>query len=181
MRSTGQLAVNRTYWITKTNGLMPEGDYSFDTNGRMIMEGDGIVDVDGTLYYLHNGQPSYVGLISMGDDYYYVRSNGQVVVNRSYWITKTNGILPAGEYSFGANGKMLIERKITIENVDGVLCCYREGAPFYAGLFELNGDYYYARSNTQLVVNSEYWITKTNGILPAGKYTFGADGKLLKG
>ena len=181
VRSTGQLAVNRTYWITKTNGLMPEGDYSFDTNGRMIMEGDGIVDVDGTLYYLHNGQPSYVGLISMGDDYYYVRSNGQVVVNRSYWITKTNGILPAGEYSFGANGKMLIERKITIENVDGVLCCYREGAPFYAGLFELNGDYYYARSNTQLVVNSEYWITKTNGILPAGKYTFGADGKLLKG
>lgn len=179
VRSSGQLAVNRTYWITKTNGLLPEGDYSFDTNGRMIREGDGIVDVDGTLYYLHNGQPSYVGLISMGDDYYYVRSNGQVVTDRTYWITKTNGILPEGSYAFAADGKMRIERKITIENVDGVLYCYREGTPFYAGLFELDGNYYYARSNSQLVVGRSYWISKTNGIVPEGLYFFGADGRLV--
>ena len=36
--------------------------------------------------------------------YYYVRSNGQLDTDWSYWITKTNELLPAANYIFDANG-----------------------------------------------------------------------------
>ena len=41
-------------------------------------------------------------------DYYYVKtSNCEVVHGRSYWVTLTNDLLPAGLYTFGADGKMI--------------------------------------------------------------------------
>ena len=48
------------------------------------------------------------GLIRLDGDYYYVKtSTGEVVHGKSYWVTATNGLLPAGLYSFGADGKMI--------------------------------------------------------------------------
>ncbi|MCH5184381.1 MAG: hypothetical protein J1E00_09425, partial [Oscillospiraceae bacterium] len=47
-------------------------------------------------------------LIQIDGDYYYVRSNGALVVSQTYWVTKTNGLLPEGSYEFGADGKMVL-------------------------------------------------------------------------
>ena len=59
---------------------------------------------------------------------------------------------------------------------------YVNGVRVYAeGLYEYNGDYYYVRNNGLLAtwginVSEE----KANGLLPAGEYQFGADGKMIK-
>ena len=68
---------------------------------------NGIVAENGSLYYYENGNLVYAGLIQIDGDYYYVRGTGEVVHGRSYWITKTNGLLPQGSYTFDENGKMV--------------------------------------------------------------------------
>ena len=43
----------------------------------------------------------------MDGAYYYVRSNFEVVHGRSYFVSKTNGLLPQGTYEFDAEGRMI--------------------------------------------------------------------------
>lgn len=197
-RSNGQLVVSRDYWVTKTNDLLPAGTYTFDADGKMIVNGGdsgeeeppaiSIETVNGTLYCYKDGKAYYAGLFQFNGNYYYARSNGQLVVSRDYWVTKTNDLLPEGTYTFGADGKMIVNggesdeedsQAITIVTVDGTLYCYKDGKAYYAGLFQMNGSYYYARSNGQLVVSRDYWVTKTNDLLPAATYSFDADGKMI--
>ena len=69
---------------------------------------NGIVAENGSLYYYVDGVLTAAGLIQIDGDYYYVKtSNCEVVHGRSYWVTLTNGLLPAGQYAFGADGKMV--------------------------------------------------------------------------
>ena len=109
--SNGAFVCNRTYWITKTNGLLDAGIYTFDDAGRIIFPEkpkNGIVAENGSLYYYENGVLTGAGLIQIGNDYYYVRtSTGEVVHGRSYWVTDTNDLLPAGPYTFDTDGKMI--------------------------------------------------------------------------
>ena len=51
---------------------------------------------------------TYAGVFMIGDDYYYAKSNGEVVHGRSYWISKTNGLLPEQSYTFDAEGKIVL-------------------------------------------------------------------------
>ena len=69
---------------------------------------NGIVAENGSLYYYVDGVLTGAGLILLDGDYYYVKtSNCEVVHGRSYWVTVTNDLLPAGPYTFGADGKMV--------------------------------------------------------------------------
>ena len=107
------MIVNQTYYCSRMNGLMEEGTYAFDAEGKLIQgatDKNGIVkDDDGVLRYYVNGKVTYVGLIEIDGDFYYVRSNGEVVTDCVYWITWTHGLKEAGYYTFDENGK-LIER-----------------------------------------------------------------------
>ena len=47
------------------------------------------------------------GLLLIDGAYYYARSSGEIVVNRSYYISKNNDLLPVKSYTFGADGKMI--------------------------------------------------------------------------
>ena len=62
---------------------------------------------------------------------------------------------------------------------NGKLFYYVNDAKTYGGLLLIDGDYYYARTSGEIVVGKDYWITKDNGLLPATKYSFGADGKMI--
>ena len=219
--STSTAVKARAYWITVTNGLLPAGQYTFDADGKMVNPPivtpdpdpspepgvkNGIVAENGSLYYYVDGVLTGVGLIRLNGDYYYVKtSNCEVVHGRSYWVTDTNGLLPAGPYTFGTDGKMInppvvdptpdpdpepeptpdpdptpdVKNGIVAENAS--LGYYVDGVLTGAGLIRLNGDYYYVRtSNCEVVHGRSYWVTDTNGLLPAGPYTFGADGKMVK-
>ena len=234
--SNGELVHGRTYWITVTNGLLPAGEYAFDETGKMIDPPavdpapdpepepeptpdpdpdpeepevkNGIVEEDGSLYYYVDGLRTGVGLIQIDGNYYYAKtSNGELVHGRTYWITVTNGLLPAGEYAFDETGKMIDppavdpapdpepepeptpdpdpdpeepEVKNGIVEEDGSLYYYVDGLRTGVGLIQIDGNYYYAKtSNGELVHGRTYWITVTNGLLPAGEYVFDETGKIV--
>lgn len=195
VKSSGEVVNNCSYWISKTNGLLPEGSYKFDEYGRITnapeLPGDkqnGIVAIDDTLYYLVNGVPAYAGLIEIDGEYYYVRTSGELVWGRSYWISKTNGLLPERSYSFDENGRIIdvpvnsedsvTQTKNGIVAENGSLFYYVAGVRTFAGLIEIDGEYYYVRTSGELVQGRSYYITKTNGLLPEGKYNFDDSGKL---
>ena len=229
-RTSGQLAVNTKYWITKTNDLLPAAYYTFGADGKMlnapVVEPEqppvtpdpeqppvtpeepevksGIVSEGGKLWWYVDGVKTYGGLMQIDGDYYYARSSGEILTNRTYWITKHNDLLPAANYTFGADGKMLNapvvepeqppvtpdpeqppvtpeepEVKSGIVSEGGKLWWYVDGVKTYGGLMQIDGDYYYARSSGEILTNIKYWITKTNELLPAAYYNFGADGKMV--
>jgi hypothetical protein len=71
-------------------------------------------DESGKLFYYADGVKFYGGLVHVDTDgdgvedaYFYARTSGEIVCGRSYWITKTNDLLPAAQYTFGEDGKMI--------------------------------------------------------------------------
>ena len=189
VRTSGEVVHGRSHWITKTNGLMSERSYQFAENGRMIdpeikdTGKDGIVQENDSLYYYREGVRYYAGLIEIDGSYYYVRTNGEVVHSRSYWITKTNGLMGERSYQFAEDGKMINPEikdtsKDGIVQEDGSLYYYRDGVRYYAGLIEIDGSYYYVRTSGEVVHGRNYWITKTNGLMPEKSYTFDDNGRM---
>ena len=173
--------------------------YLFAEDGKFVREYtdlNGIVEENGNLYWVVNGQNNYGGLMYLDTDndgvkdaYYYARTYGQLVVNSSYWISKNNDVLPIGSYVFGEDGKMLNPPVVTpdpepevksgIISEDGKLWWYVDGVKTYGGLMLIDGDYYYARTSGEILSNTRYWISKNNDLLPVGSYVFGADGKMI--
>lgn len=111
----GPMAKNGTTWVDKTNGIMKQANYQFDAEGRMTNPGtilstptykSGIVEENGTRYYYRDNAPYYAGLIKIDGDYYYVQPSGELVTGRTYRISKTNDLLPAGTYTFDKEGKI---------------------------------------------------------------------------
>ena len=180
--SKGMLIVSKTYYCSRTNGLMKEGTYAFDAEGKLIpgaTDKNGIVkDDDGVLRYYVNGKVTYVGLIEIDGDFYYVRSSGEVVTSCVYWITWTHGLKEAGYYTFDENGKLTGTPKNGIVEEDGVLHYYVNGTLTYAGLIKIGDDYYYVNSKCEVVRDCDYYITWTHDLKPQGRYHFDADGKL---
>ena len=183
VRSSGKLATGE-YYITNVpaelSGLFRMGQkVVFDENGCANAPKQGIHEVDGQLYYFVFGQIQYnAGLIQVGDNWIYVRSNGALATGK-YWITNTNGHLDQGMYEFGEDGYMVIT-----DTEDGIvsegenLYYYLDGRKqFGLGLVQLeDGSYIYVRTNGALAVGS-YWVTNHNGLLPEGLYDFGVSGK----
>ena len=189
VRTSGEVVHGRSHWITKTNGLMSERSYQFAEDGRMIdpeikdTGKDGIVQENDSLYYYRDGVRYYAGLIEIDGSYYYVRTSGEVVHGRSYWITKTNGLMGERSYQFAGDGKMINPEikdtsKDGIVQEDGSLYYYRDGVRYYAGLIEIDGSYYYVRTSGEVVHGRNYWITKTNGLMPEKSYTFDDNGRM---
>ena len=165
----------------KANDLKSAGWYWFNADGTMYLEG--IREENGTKYYYKDGVKNYAGLIEISGDYYYVKSDCSVVCNRSYYVTKSNGLMPSATYTFGADGKMVIKNGIYREKLgegNEYLFYYVNNVrQVSTGLVQLDdGSYIYVRSGANLAVGS-YYVSKTNDLLPKGTYTFGEDGKMV--
>ena len=165
----------------KANGQKSAGWYWFNADGTMYLEG--IREENGTKYYYKDGVKNYAGLIEISGEYYYVKSDCSVVCNRSYYVTKSNGLMPSATYTFDADGKMVIKNGIYREKLgDGneYLFYYVNNVrQVGTGLVQLDdGSYIYVRSGANLAVGS-YYVSKTNDLLPKGTYTFGEDGKMV--
>ena len=211
VNSSCKVVTNQRYWVSKTNDLLPAGFYNFDVDGKMtdapIPTPDpdpdpnpdpgvknGIVSEDGELYYYVDGVKTYAGLIQIDGNYYYVNSYCKIITNQRYWVSKTNDLLTAGFYNFGADGKMTDapiptpdpdpdpnpdpEVKNGIVSEDGELYYYVNGVKTYAGLIQIDGNYYYVNSYCKVITNQRYWVSKTNDLLPAAFYNFDAEGKM---
>ena len=194
VKTDGEGVHGKAYRITKTNGLLDADIYTFDDDGKLVgktpsttpepvdpAEKDGIVKENGSMYYYVNGVKTYAGLIVIDGSYYYVNSNCEVIHGRSYRISRTNGLMPAGTYDFDADGRMSVPdaSKNGIVKEGDIWYYYVDGAKTYAGLIKIDDSYYYVKSNCEVVHDRTYYISKTNGLMPAGTYTFGADGKMV--
>lgn len=198
VRGTGELAVGR-YWPTKNNGLMESASYQFDKSGK-LMKLNGIVAEDGILYYYVDGLRYYAGLIEIDGSFYNVRGTGEVVNNRTYWITQTNGLMNEGSFQFAADGKTIIPEPVAVKNgvyrEDGKLMYYVDGKLNYAGLIQYTGDlieedgtvikgvyqnaHIYVRGTGELVFGRSYWPTKNNGLMKSATYQFDENGIMQK-
>ena len=165
-----------TYYVTKTNDLKPAGYYTFDADGKMIIK-NGLVEENGDLYYYEDGAKVANGLIEWNGNYYYIASNLKAVKDAKHYIfkDKANGLKPQGWYWFNANGMMFLDG---FREENGTKYYYKDGLKNYAGLIKADGDYYYVKSDCSVVAGRSYYVTKTNGLIPAGTYEFDANGKL---
>ena len=170
----GEFVSNGKYYASTTYCDLPVGNYSFDVEGKML---NGVENIDGTLYLYKNGRTVSEGLFEVDGEYYYATWGGKLKVNGRYYAGITYCDLPVGNYSFGADGKMLNG----VEDVDGTLYLYKNGTTVSEGLFKVDGEYYYATWGGKLNVNGKYYVSTIYCDLSKGNYTFGADGKMLNG
>ncbi|MBQ7922066.1 MAG: InlB B-repeat-containing protein [Clostridia bacterium] len=176
----GNTLANGEIYLIKPNGYTEfeaNGIYSF-VNGKF----SGLNGIHNGKYYINSQLAAGEGLVKLDDGYIYVRSNGNLAVGE-YWVTKTNGLVSAGMYTFGDDGFLVSTKDPSVNGiVDG--CYYKNGEPYYAGLIEIDGDTYYVRSNGQLATG-KYYITKTTeytgslDVKSGDKLNFGEDGKLI--
>ena len=179
------------YYVSKANdlswpagwgeGTFALGKYTFGADGKLQLV-DGFVDVGDDTYYYVKGVKTYAGLIVIDGDYYYINSACQVIKGREYNVSKTNSLLPAGKYTFNADGKMVREDPTLngIEKDGDTWYYYVNGVKTYAGLIQIDGDYYYVNSKFEVIHGRNYFISKSNGLLEQKTYTFDADGKLIQ-
>ena len=152
--------------------------FVFDENGVFQKDQCGVYDDNGITRWINNGMLVWhAGLVKDGDDYRYFKRNGMVTSVETY-VAKTNGLLKAAKYTFDAEGR-LMKLEGLHEDLNGNLCYYVDYVKNYAGLVEVDGNFYYIASDLKAVKNCTYYVTKTNDLKPAGYYTFDADGKMV--
>ena len=181
VNSKGQVMTGK-YYVSKTNGLMDPGYYTFGEDGVMLPEQElknGVVEKDGVLYYYENGKTTYKGLTEYEGGLIYVNSKGQVVTG-DYYVSKTNDLKPAGYYTFGEDGKLVVAALNGIVEKDGKLYYYENNQRTYKGLVAYEDGYIYVNSKGE-VMTGKYFVSKTNGLMDMGYYTFGADGMMIQG
>ena len=54
-----------------------------------------------------NGMKTYAGLIRLDENYYYVNSQFRVIHGQKYYVSKTNGLMAAGTYTFDVEVRMI--------------------------------------------------------------------------
>ena len=180
--STAEITRGRSYWITKTNNYPVEaGLYNFDADGKMSI--DGFVEYGGFTYYYDNGTLAK-GFTKIGDDYYFFNAaSGKMYKDIELWVGGNEYGIEAGLHYFGSDGKMLVQ---DVENgareiveKDGKLYLMIDKSTAPEGLYEIDGEYYYAQAYGVLAVDKEIYVT-TELLDGTGWYRFGADGKLIK-
>ena len=197
--------ITYTFPTKYTNGLLPAGTYTFDSTGKIaqlpeLLAGDdyrnGLVRMpNGKVQYFRNGQPAFAGLLkSNAGDYYFIDPTGQAVRNREYAFSAqyANGLLPAGTYIFDSTGKIaqlpeLLGGESLVNGLirlpDNSVQYLKDGVPTFAGLVRSNvGDYYFIGTSKRAVTDTTYTFpdTYSNGLLPAGTYTFDGTGRITQ-
>ena len=99
------------------------------------------------------------------------------------WVGANSYGIESGMHYFDVDGKMFVPdlehgvKQITEEN--GKLYFTVDGVKMTNGLYELDGEYYFAQYSGELAVNKSAYA-ETTLLSGNGWYGFGADGKLIK-
>ena len=172
----GQVFTGKSLYLkdSMTNGLLPAGTYEFRPDGTILLK-EGIID---GYYYEQGTVVKGKGVILLDGSYYYIGQRGQVFTGKSLYLNAvmTNGLLSAGTYEFRPDGTILLKEGI----IDGYY--YEQGTVVKGkGVILLDGSYYYIGQKGQVYKNGTLFLSAsvTNGLLPAGKYTFDATGKIV--
>ena len=178
----GKAVKDGIYKVNKNNGLpLPEFNYDFDADGVIVHDEDtsknGICDGDGSKFYYVDGIKSGVGLIKVGDSYYYARtSTAEIVRNRTYWISNTNDLsIEPGMYHFDDDGRMILNGFIS----DNYGTYYFVNGTTLKGFAKIGGDYYIFNSYSgKMYKDATMWVGSNDYGIASSLYYFGADGKM---
>ncbi|MBQ2972497.1 MAG: phosphodiester glycosidase family protein [Ruminococcus sp.] len=188
-RTDGYVATGKYYvgkWSTdELAAQYPAGYYYFDETGKMINRG--IVDLGTANYYIENNVPTAAGLVEVDGEYYFARTTG-VLAQGKYYVTKYSDealkeLFPANNhYYFDETGKMIRNAVYTLDD-GSMIYLGANGQPTAAGLIEVDGKIYYARTEGYIVTgdyNVGKWSTvELEAQFPANKYMFRADGTMI--
>ena len=136
---------------------------------------DGIVEKNGSYYYYETGKAKMAGLVEVNGAYYFAKDGYGTCVTGKYYVWKGNGILPEGEYEFGADGKLL---NGFITRDDGIYY-YVNGRPANVGLNYVDGYYYFNDYSGKLITSQTYYVWAPNGYTMSMNYTFDAYGRII--
>ena len=173
--------------------------YEFADDGKLIrkIEETRLISEAGATYYIVNGATQLTGLTKIGNDYYYFSTtNGKMATNVTRLVAgncidasakdRFNG---DGTYTFGADGKMVIEEIEEPEKKNGIIggYYYVDDVIQKTGLTKVGNDYYYfsttngkmAANVTRLVAGNCIDASAKDRFNGDGTYTFGADGKMI--
>lgn len=184
---SGGIVVTGNYYITRHSNAelkakFPQGSYYFDDTGAMII--NGFVSLENTTYYVKDGKIKAAGLVEVDGKLYYARSGGSIVTGKYYVTSHSTTELaeayPEAYYYFDETGAMIVSGFIT-QNGDTYYVC--NGRITSAGLIEVDGAVYYAKSGGK-IVTGKYYVNKysTKALAqkyPPAYYTFDANGKMI--
>ena len=161
--------------------------YLFDEKtGALVNSYTGIYEDGADKYYLQNGMAvKYKGLVEVADslgnkDYYYFEEEGRAVRDGIYDVDITNGLdIKEDSYEFDKDGRLIFPLKNGIYSEDGGLYYYENDERVFKGLFEYQGDLYYAKREGEIVTSTSYYVTKNNELKPKGRYEFDDLGRMI--
>ncbi len=176
--------------FVKDNPDTPAFWYIFAEDGttdKSVVPADGVYEVNGDYYIVKDGE-TQKGLHYI-DGAYYLGGQGSgfdrfwcVAVNTTTAISSSNsnGLIPSGTYTFGADGKMVI-------NHGPVGDYFYDENGFMVHAYKLvafDGNYYYVNDGHKLAKNKTIYLSASEltalGLdLPSGEYEFDADGKMI--
>ena len=155
---------------------LPEGKYTFDAEGKMILN-HGVV---GDYLYIKGVLQKAYQLIEFEGNYYFINDYNKVLKNGSIPLTEKFTAqygLPEGKYMFDADGKMIIYHGVVGDYL------YIDGVQQKAyQLVEFEGNYYFINDYNKVLKNGSIPLTERFTAqygLPEGKYTFDAEGKMI--
>ena len=102
--ANGEITVNKKQYVWQSNGLLPEDNYEFGADGKML---NGFVTRDDGIYYYDTGKYGRVGLNLIDGDYYFVGYYGKLYTNGTYYVWETNGYSICMNYTFDETGKLV--------------------------------------------------------------------------
>ena len=184
----GKVYVNMGCYVDATtscrNCSLEPGKYWCGADGYLLK--DGFAQIDGGTYYFTDYHHAK-GFTKIGEDYYLFNAgSGKMYQDATMWVGANDYGVEPGMHYFAADGKMFVpdlengQKQIVEEN--GKLYFTIDGVKMTNGLNELDGEYYYAQSNGELVRDKTIWVSQKNGLIPekGDWHYFGADGKLLQ-
>ena len=183
----GKAVKDGNYKVDKNNGLpLPCYQYRFDANGIIEHDADtsknGICEGDGSKFNYIDGVKVGEGLIRGEDEklYYARTSTGEIVMGKSYWVAKTNGIysLEPGWYSFDANGVLQINGFVEVNG--DMYYYYYEDCTLAKGFTKIGNDYYLFNAGSgKMYKDATMWVLANSYGIEPGMYYFGVGGKMV--
>ncbi len=152
------------------------GVHTFGADGKLELKNG----VFGDYFYINNVKQTAYQVVEFEGDYYFISDGHKVAKNRKLYILESYLYkygLPAGQYSFDADGKMILKNG----PVDGRF--YIDGVQQNAyQLVKYDGNYYFVGDGNSIVKNSSVYLTKEYVYgtgLREGKYEFDSTGKMI--
>ena len=185
-KSDCTLAVDETLWVSEDNGLLKDtnGYYAFASDGKLVKTG---FATGGGYTYYYKDMIRQKGFTKIGEDYYLFNAgSGKMAKDATMWVGPNEYGIVGGMYYFREDGTMLDPSAETddkkVVKIDGEWYFMIGGIAMKSGLYELDGEYYYAQNDGTLAADETVWVSQKNGLIPekGNYYAFDSEARLIK-